>query len=69
MVAGGSGQNFGEELAGEGREQVEGGLGLTTGRFGVEVGTEGRPAVGLRGAFRCRPRERLLWQGGWHAGD
>jgi hypothetical protein len=49
MVAGGSGLNSGEELTGEGRERVEGGPGFTTGRFGVEVGTEGCPAVGLRG--------------------
>jgi hypothetical protein len=60
MVAGGSGQNSGEELTGEGRERVEGGPGLTTGRFGGEVGTEGHPAAGLRGAVRCRPREGLL---------
>jgi hypothetical protein len=69
MVAGGSSQNSGEELTGEGRERVEGGPGLTTGRFGVEVGTEGRPAAGLRGDVWCRPRERLLQRGGWHAGD
>jgi hypothetical protein len=69
MLAGGSGQNSGEELTEEGRGWVEDGSGLTTGRFGVQVGTEGRPAAGLRGAVRCRPRERLLRRGGWHAGD
>jgi hypothetical protein len=62
-------QNSGEELAGEGRERVEGGPGLTTGWFGGEVGTEGRSAAGLRGAVWCRPRERLLRWGGWHVGD
>jgi hypothetical protein len=60
MAAGGSGQNSGEEFAGEGRGWVEDGPGLTTGRFGVEVGAEGRPAAGFRGAAPCRPRERLL---------
>jgi hypothetical protein len=69
MAAGGSGQNSGEGLAGEGREWVEDGRGLTTGRFGVEVGAEGRPAAGFRGAIRCRPRERLLRRGRSHAGD
>jgi hypothetical protein len=69
LAAGGSGQNSGEELAGEGRGWVEDGPGLTTGRFGVKVGTEGRPAVGFRSAVPCRPWERLLRRGGWHSGD
>jgi hypothetical protein len=69
MVAGGSSQNYGEELAGEGRGWVEDGPGLATGRFGVEDGAEGRSAAGFHGAVPCRARERLLRRGGWHAGD
>jgi hypothetical protein len=69
MASGGSGQNSGEELAGEGRGRVEDSPGLTTGRFGVEVGAEGRPAAGFRGAIPCRSWERLLWRGRSHAGD
>jgi hypothetical protein len=69
MASGGSGRNSGEGLAGEGRRWVEDGRGLTTGRFGVEVGAEGRPAAGFCGAAPCRPRARLLRRGGWCAGD
>jgi hypothetical protein len=47
---------------------VEDGPGLTTGRFGVEVGAEGHPAAGFRGAVLCRPRERLLRRGGCGVG-
>jgi hypothetical protein len=56
--------NSGEDLAREGRERVEDGQGLTTGRFVQWFGTEEHPAAVLRGAVRFQPRERLLRQGG-----
>jgi hypothetical protein len=65
---GGSGQNSGEELAREGRGRVEDGPGLTTGRFVVEVGTEGRLAAGLGDADWRRPRDCWLWWGGGSVG-
>jgi hypothetical protein len=43
--------------------------GSPRGRFGVQVGAEGRPAAGFRGAVPCRTRERLLRRGRSHASD
>jgi hypothetical protein len=63
------GLNSGEarrSLAGEGRGE---GLGCSRSRFGPELGAEGRPAAGFRGAAPCRPREPLLRRGRGHAGD
>jgi hypothetical protein len=63
------GLNSGEarrSLAGEGRGE---GLGCSRSRFGPELGAEGRPAAGFRGAAPCLPREPLLRRGRGHAGD
>jgi hypothetical protein len=52
----------------EGRGWVEDGPGLTTGRFVVEVGTEGPLAAGLGDADRRRPRDWWLRRGGGSVG-
>jgi hypothetical protein len=68
MVAGGSGQNSGEEHASEGRGRVEDGPGPTTGRFVVEVRTEGRLVVRLGDADQRQPRDCWLRRGGGSVG-
>jgi hypothetical protein len=56
----GSGETFGQPVAGVGWERARVGVGVARDRFAGSVGERRRPAAGLHGsAGRCAPGARL----------